>query len=152
MKLGFRRARERDIPTLISMLVDDELGRLREDLAWPPDRRYLQAFAEIEKDPNNELIVAENGQQPVGMLQLTFIPYLTYMGAWRGQVEGVRIHRDFRGHGLGTRLIEWAIARSKEKGCVIMQLTSDKQRKDAIRFYQNLGFQATHEGLKLKLE
>lgn len=151
MQLSFRQAQARELPALVRMLVDDGLGRHREDLSDPLDSRYHEAFAEISRDPNNELLVAELDGELVGMLQLTFIPYLTYRGAWRCLIEGVRVHRDFRGQGLGGRLIEEAINRARARDCAIVQLTSDKQRKDALRFYRQLGFRDTHEGFKLHL-
>ncbi len=116
------------------------------------NQAYVQAFEAIEKDRNNELVVVESSGSLVGMLQLTYIPYVNRTGAWRCVIEGVRIHSAFRGQGLGHRFFEWAIARAKEKGCKIVQLTSDKQRPDAIRFYQRLGFEASHEGLKLEVD
>lgn len=149
--LKFREATEQDIPELIRMLVDDELGKLREDTTIPVSGPYLSAFEQINRDPNNELIVVQSEQRIAGMLQLTFIPYLTHRGSWRCLIEGVRINKDFRGRGLGTRFFEWAIGRATERECAIVQLTSDKRRHDAIRFYQRLGFKATHEGFKLKL-
>ena len=149
--LVFREAEQQDIPGLLEMLADDELGKLREDVSTPVNACYLLAFEQIDQDPNNELIVVQNGRQIVGMLQLTFIPYLTHKGSWRCLIEGVRIHRAYRGRGLGTRFFEWAIARAGERGCAIVQLTSDKQRHDALRFYQSLGFEASHEGFKLRL-
>lgn len=152
MNLIFREAREIDLPFLVEMLADDELGMHREDTSRPLNQGYLSAFNCITSDPNNELIVVESKNQVVGMLQLTFIPYLTYIGSWRCLIEGVRIHRNFRGQGLGTHFFEWAINRAKNKGCKMVQLTSDKQRPNAIRFYQSLGFEPTHEGLKLKLK
>ena len=97
------------------------------------------------------MIVAEIDASIVGLLQLTFIPYLTYIGSWRGLIEGVRVLPDFRGQGLGTALIEWAIEAARKRQCRILQLTSDKQRPDALRFYESLGFEATHEGFKLRL-
>jgi len=105
----------------------------------------------IQNDPNNELTVVESDGAIVGMLQLTFIPYLTYQGSWRCLIEGVRIKESFRGKGLGTQVFQWAIERARERKCHIVQLTSDKQRTDAIRFYENLGFNASHEGFKLKI-
>ncbi len=149
--LLFREAEQRDIPDLLEMLADDELGKLREDVNTPVNECYLSAFDRICRDPNNELIVVQQGRQIAGMLQLTFIPYLTYKGSWRCLIEGVRIHKAYRGLGLGTRFFEWAIAQAGERGCAIVQLTSDKQRHDALRFYQNLGFEASHEGFKLRL-
>jgi GNAT superfamily N-acetyltransferase len=149
--LTFRPAIKADLPVLVSMLADDPLGALREDLSAPLNAAYLKAFAEIESDPNNELILAEREDQLVGMLQLTFIPYLTHTGSWRCLIEGVRIGRAHRGLGLGSQLIERAIERARTRGCRIIQLTADKQRADAIRFYQSLGFEATHEGFKRQL-
>jgi ribosomal protein S18 acetylase RimI-like enzyme len=149
--LKFREATEQDIPELIRMLVDDELGKLREDTTMPVSESYRLAFEQINRDPNNELIVVQSEQQIAGMLQLTFIPYLTHRGSWRCLIEGVRIHKNFRGCGLGTRFFEWAIERATERECAIVQLTSDKRRHDAIRFYERLGFKATHEGFKLRL-
>ena len=151
MQLKYAQAVIDDIPQLVSMLADDKLGAQREDSSSPLNGRYIQAFHHISSDPNNELTVVTSNNKIVGMLQLTFIPYLTHTGSWRCLIEGVRIHKDCRGQGLGTKFFEWAIARAKEKGCNLVQLTSDKQRPDAIRFYENLGFEATHEGFKLKL-
>jgi GNAT superfamily N-acetyltransferase len=105
----------------------------------------------IEIDPNNELTVVECNGELVGMLHLTFIPYLTHTCAWRCLIEGVRISKTYRAKGLGSEFILWAIRRSGEMNCNIVQLTSDKQRPDAMRFYESLGFEATHEGHKLKL-
>lgn len=151
MNLNFRKARESDISNLVNLLADDDLGATREDISIPINQGYIEAFHSIEKDSNNELTVVECNDDLVGMLQLTFIPYLTHTGSWRCLIEGVRIARNFRGQGLGTRFIEWAITRATEKHCSIVQLTSDKQRPDALRFYESLGFEATHEGFKLKL-
>ena len=133
------------------MLADDKLGMQREDISEPLNQAYLSAFNNICTDTNNDLIVVEIDNKIVGMLQLTFIPYLTHIGSWRCLIEGVRIHKNFRNQGLGTRFFEWAINRAREKGCTMVQLTSDKQRPDAIRFYESLGFGATHEGFKLNL-
>ncbi len=150
--ISFRFAERPDLTTLVNMLADDPLGAQREDPSLPLSKTYQQAFAQIEKDDNNELVVIENQQQIIGMLQLTFIPYLTHQGSWRCLIEGVRIHKDCRGQGLGQKMFEWAIDRAKQRGCRLVQLTSDKQRPDAIRFYQSLGFKASHEGFKLKLD
>jgi len=151
MNLDFREARESDIPALVNLLADDELGTSREDVSVPLNKRYLDAFHSIEQDPNNELTVVEYNGELVGMLQLTFIPYLTHTGSWRCLIEGVRIAKNFRAKGLGSRFINRAIARAGERNCGIVQLTSDKQRPAALRFYESLGFEATHEGFKLKL-
>lgn len=151
MNLTFREAVEKDLPLMVEMLADDELGSQREDTSNPLNSSYFSAFKNIVADPNNELIVVEKEGNIVGMLQLTFIPYLTHRGSWRCLVEGVRIQNNFRGDGVGTRVFEWVIQYAREKGVNILQLTSDKQRPDAIRFYEGLGFKSTHEGFKLKL-
>ena len=151
MSLTFREALEKDLPLMIGMLADDELGLQREDTAKLLNPAYLSAFKSIVADPNNELIVVEKEGNIIGMLQLTFIPYLTHRGSWRCLVEGVRIQNNFRGDGIGTRVFEWVTQYARDKGVSILQLTSDKQRPDAIRFYEGLGFKRTHEGLKLKL-
>jgi ribosomal protein S18 acetylase RimI-like enzyme len=140
-----------DLPKLVAMLADDSLGAQREDSSQPLNSKYRTAFDAIDQDPNNALIVAEIDQSIIGMLQLTFIPYLTHTGSWRCLIEGVRIHPDYRGRGLGTTLIEWSIEAARKRHCRIIQLTSDKQRPEALRFYETLGFEATHEGFKFKL-
>lgn len=149
MDLLYRRAVEKDLPALVEMLEDDDLGRKREDLSKPLNDLYVDAFNSISSDPNNELIVACYDDNIIGMLQLTFIPYLTYIGSWRCLVEGVRIHSKYRGQGLGKKLFKWAIVRAQDKNCRLIQLTSDKARADALRFYKSLGFVASHEGFKL---
>ena len=151
MTILFREAQENDLPQLVAMLADDTLGVKREDTSQPLNQKYIQSFTRIHNDPNNELIVAVYSNQLVGMLQLTFIPYLTHIGSWRCLIEGVRIHSSFRGQGLGEKIFDWSIERAKERKCQLVQLTSDKQRPDALRFYEKLGFVATHEGYKLKL-
>ncbi|MFT5193743.1 MAG: GNAT superfamily N-acetyltransferase [Cellvibrionaceae bacterium] len=153
MTLIFREAMAADLPHLINMLASDSLGKQREIDSGSDqiDPAYLIAFEEINKDPNNKLVVVECDQKLAGILQITFIPYLTYVGSWRCLIEGVRVHEDFRGQGLGTRFFKWAIEQAREKDCKIVQLTSDKRRTDAIRFYEKLGFEATHEGFKLHL-
>jgi GNAT superfamily N-acetyltransferase len=147
----FRRARREDVPSIVRLLADDPLGAKREKHENPLPSAYHEAFAAIDTDPNNELVVVELDGQVVGVLQLTFIPYLTYQGGWRALIEGVRIDSRFRSGGLGRRLFEWAIGRATERGCHLVQLTSDKARPDAIRFYESLGFVASHEGMKLPL-
>lgn len=151
MQLAFREAVKDDLEFLVQMLADDSLGETREDNSLPLNQAYIDAFSSILNDHNNELIVGELGGQIVGMLQLTFIPYLTHTGSWRCLIEGVRIHSKHRGQGLGTRFFQGAINHAKERKCSIVQLTSDKQRPEALKFYEGLGFQATHEGFKLKL-
>jgi GNAT superfamily N-acetyltransferase len=151
MTLIYREAQLQDLSSLIHMLADDELGQTREDDSIPPNQNYIDAFKSISCDPNNELIVVQDEGHIVGMLQLTFIPYLSHIGSWRCLIESVRIHSAYRGKGLGTEFFQWAIERAKDKNCRMLQLTSDKQRISALRFYENLGFKASHEGFKLKL-
>jgi len=137
---------------LVAMLADDPLGATRERFSDPLPQPYATALAAIDEDPNNELIVACRENQVLGMLQLTFIPYLTHLGSWRALIEGVRVHRDYRSHGIGAALFEWAIERARQRNCTIVQLTTDKARPEALRFYEKLGFQASHEGMKLQLD
>ena len=151
MNLIYREACESDVPALVQFLANDDLGKKREDNSAPLNKSYIKAFHSIETDSNNELMVVEQGGVLVGMFQLTFIPYLTHTGSWRCLIEGVRVAEAYRGKGLGTEFISWAIKRARERRCSIVQLTSDKQRPDAIRFYEAIGFKATHEGFKLKV-
>lgn len=134
------------------MLADDPLGATRETFSSPLPDCYPAAFDAIDRDPNNELVVAETADGIViGVLQITFIPYLTYRGGWRALIEGVRVASGFRSGGVGKRMLDWAIQRAKDRGCRVVQLTSDKSRPDAVRFYEQLGFVASHEGMKLHL-
>jgi GNAT superfamily N-acetyltransferase len=144
-----RRATVDDIPAIIAMLADDHLGALRE-APNDPDA-YRPAFDRIDADPNQLLMVAEHQGRTVGTLQLTLIPGLSRQGATRAQIEAVRVHSDLRGSGMGAQLIEWAVAEARRQGCVLLQLTSDATRVDAHRFYERLGFTASHEGFKLRL-
>ena len=146
-----RRATAADLPAIVAMLADDGLGRGREDASLPLARGYTDAFAAIEADPNQLLAVADSDGVVVGTLQLTFIPGLSHKGAWRGQVESVRVASSRRGTGLGQAMLEWAVAECRARGCRMVQLTTDKSRDDAHRFYARLGFVASHEGFKLKL-
>ena len=149
--LTFRRAGPQDLPDIVRMLADDVLGSTRERFEEPLPRSYLDAFEAIEADANNELIVADIDGRAVGVLQLTFIPYLTHQGSWRALIEGVRVAASSQGQGIGHALLERAISRARERGCRLVQLTTDKTRSDALRFYESLGFQASHEGMKLPL-
>ncbi|WP_037080043.1 GNAT family N-acetyltransferase [Neorhizobium vignae] len=148
----FRKACRSDLPAIIDLLVDDMLGQSREVVSDPIDPRYEQAFAAIAADQNQLLAVAVDREDKiVGCLQLSFIPGLSRTGMWRGQIESVRVAASERGTGLGSQFIEWAVERASERGCQLVQLTSDKGRPDAIRFYEKLGFTASHEGLKRSL-
>ncbi len=149
--ISFRSATSHDLPAIVSMLADDELGAKREDPSLPVSGPYISAFEAIDTDPNNELIVAIRDEQVVGVLQITFIPYLTYQGGWRALIEGVRVSKQARSSGIGRRMLDWAISRSRERNCILVQLTTDKLRPDALLFYENLGFAASHEGMKLRL-
>ncbi|GAL22235.1 transcriptional regulator [Vibrio maritimus] len=151
MNVQYRQAQEEDLTVLIHMLADDPLGAKREDLSISINKKYIDAMKAISDDPNNELWVVEAGGAVIGMLQLTFIPYLTHIGSWRCLIEGVRIAKSHRGQGLGEQMFEHAIDRARSRGCNLVQLTSDKQRPDALRFYEKLGFVASHEGFKLAL-
>ncbi|AXB34369.1 GNAT family N-acetyltransferase [Vibrio campbellii] len=151
MELKYRSADFEDLESLVALLSNDPLGSKREDASVPLNSAYIEAFEAIKRDPNNELLVVELENSLVGVLQITFIPYLTHIGGWRCLIEGVRIHSDYRGQGFGEQMFAHAIELAKSKGCTIVQLTSDKQRPDAIRFYEKLGFKATHEGFKLAL-
>ena len=133
------------------MLADDALGREREDASIPLNANYVSAFEAIENDSNQILVVVEQNGALVGCMQLTFVPGLSRLGMWRGQIESVRIDSRSRGKGLGRKMIEWAIAECRKRGCGLVQLTSDKSREEALHFYESLGFSATHEGLKLNL-
>ncbi len=148
----FRKATRSDLPAIVAMLADDHLGQSREDPSSPPNQLYLAAFDAIEADDNQLLAVADSGGEIVGCLQLSFVPGLSRLGMWRGQIESVRIAGSQRGQGTGRAMIEWAIDRCRARGCKLVQLTSDKARPDAIRFYEQLGFKASHEGLKLSLD
>lgn len=147
--LEIREAVTDDVPAIVDMLADDPLGAQRES---PDDLApYLAALERLRADPNQHLVVAVREGRIVGTLQLTVIPGLSRRGATRSVIEAVRIHADERGSGLGTRLIEWAIAESRRQGCQLVQLTSDRTRTDAHRFYERLGFEASHVGFKLPL-
>ena len=148
--MNFRKATEQDMPTIIEMIADDELGEKRENYQTPLPIAYLNAFTNINSDQNQELIVVENkANELIGTLQLTFIQYLTYQGGRRAQIEAVRIKKDNRGLGIGTKMFEWAINRAKERNAHVLQLTTDKQRPEAINFYEDLGFKSSHEGMKM---
>ncbi|MFI1925678.1 MULTISPECIES: GNAT family N-acetyltransferase [unclassified Streptomyces] len=147
--LEIRAAVAEDIPAIVGMLADDPLGAQRES---PDDLGpYLTALERLTADPNQRLVVAVREGQVVGTLQLTIIPGLSRRGSTRSIIEGVRVHADERGSGLGTRFIEWAIEESRRENCQLVQLTSDSTRTDAHRFYERLGFVASHVGFKLQL-
>lgn len=145
----FREAMHADLPAIVALLVDDVLGKARD---FPVvDEAYERAFADIDADPRNMLIVADDDGDVVACMQITYIPGLGRHGAERSLIEAVRVRYDRRGQGLGSRLTTWAIEQARSRGCAVVQLTSDKSRADAHRFYARLGFVASHEGMKLSL-
>jgi len=150
--MNFRKAVESDVHSIVQMLADDVLGSKRENFKVPLPEEYHKAFRNICADSNQELIIVENEElEVIGTLQLSFIQYLTYRGGIRAQIEAVRIRKDVRGHGIGKAMLVWAIDRARERKAHILQLTTDKKRPTAIKFYQELGFDATHEGMKMHL-
>ena len=160
--LHVRAATRADLPGIVAMLADDQLGATRENASLPLDQPYLAAFDTIDADPHNELLVvveahagdggdASDEAALMGVMQLTFIPSISHHGGWRTLIEGVRVQRQARGRGIGAFMIRWAIERARDRGCMMVQLTSNKSREDARRFYERLGFEATHEGFKLAL-
>ena len=152
MNLKFRRAIRKDLPEIVRMLADDFLGATRERYENPLPESYIKAFAEIEADKNNELVVAETGGKIVGTLQITFTPSISFQGGKRATVESVRVDEKYRRQGFGKQLMKWAINRAQEKNCVALQLTTNGERQDAHRFYENLGFKNSHLGMKLYLK
>ena len=147
----FRTALLADVPAIVALLADDDLGSQREIIGTPLDQRYVDAFEALEADANQRLVVVADGDEIIGTLQLSFIPGIARMGSWRGQIEAVRIAAHRRDSGLGQKMFEWAISECKSRGCNLVQLTTDKSRTDAHRFYEKLGFKASHEGYKLAL-
>ena len=148
--MKFRKAKKEDVLKIVEMIADDELGKKRENFQNPIPKEYLKAFEKINTDENQELIVVENENlEIIGTLQLSFIQYLTYRGGIRAQIEAVRIRKDQRGIGLGKKMFEWAIKRAKDKKAHLLQLTTDKKRPKAIKFYEDLGFISSHIGMKM---
>ena len=151
MTINIRLATRKDINEIVRLLAEDDLGKKRKQYENPLPEVYYSAFEAIDSDKNNFLIVSEFENKTVGCLQLTYITYLTYQGGKRALIEGVRIDSKYRGKGVGKFMLNWAIAKSKEDGCHLVQLATDKKRPEALEFYKNLGFIASHEGLKLFL-
>jgi GNAT superfamily N-acetyltransferase len=147
-----REARREDVPAIVALIAADQLGATRDGVRDETDREaYEQAFGAIDADPGHLLLVAESGGEVVGTIQLSFLPGLARRGALRAQIEAVRVAESTRGSGLGGAMMTWAIDEARRRGCALVQLTSDKSRTDAHRFYERLGFVASHEGMKLKL-
>jgi GNAT superfamily N-acetyltransferase len=152
-RLVLREAVRADVPVLVSMLAQDQLGAGRDAIEDDADQRaYEAAFEEIDRDPAHLLVVAETDSHAVaGTMQLSFLPGLARRGSRRAQIEAVRVAEAYRGQGLGSAMMRWALAESTRRGCSLVQLTTDKRRTDAHRFYERLGFVASHDGMKLRL-
>jgi len=150
--VSFRNATIDDLPDIVRMLADDFLGTQREQFEDPLPESYVRAFEEIDADPNNRLIVADIDGQIVGTLQITFTPSLSYRGGKRATIESVRVDKVLRGSGIGREMMLRAIELAKSEGCISMQLTTNSDRTDAHRFYEALGFKASHVGMKLSLK
>ena len=151
MSLTFRDARIDDLPAIIAMLADDDLGKSREQVGDEIAPCYLTAFEDMQRGPYNRIIVAERDGKIVGCLQLTVISGLSRQGARRALVEGVRVASAARGRGIGEKLMQYAIAEARAADCKLLQLTSDKRRTRAHEFYERLGFAQSHLGFKLEL-
>ena len=150
--IRFRLAKRSDLPSIVRMLADDDLGSRRERYEDPLPEAYYSAFEQIEHDPNHELIVAERNGEVIGTLQLMFLPSISYQGGLRAQIESVRVDRQFQSQGIGSAMMQWSIQRAKQRGAHLVQLTTHTTREEAHRFYERLGFQGTHLGMKLSLK
>ena len=150
-RLTYRSAMPGDLPFLIGMIVEDSVVSTGDDPADAFDDDYIKALATIAADPNQEMIVVELEGDAVGCFQITYIPGLMRHGSWRGLLEVVHVRADKRNLGLGSEMMRWAIERCRERNCGLVQLTSNKKRIDAHRFYERLGFQKSHEGFKCYL-
>ncbi|MCK1362648.1 GNAT family N-acetyltransferase [Bradyrhizobium sp. 199] len=148
--VSIRRARLGDVPAIVAMLADDHLGRARERVEDPLPAAYYDAFARVERDPNLTLVVAEIEGKVVGCLQLAVLPGISSQGGVRGLLEDVRVAADCRSRGIGERLVQWAIAEAKARGCNLVELLTHQTRVDAQRFYKRLGFTASHVGMTVR--
>ena len=149
--LRIRQARREDVPAIARLLADDVLGKCREAADTQTMQRYFAAFEAIERDSRNNLMVATLGTEVVGTYQVTYIPYMSRGGNERCLIEAVRVASNLRGQGIGQAMMHFCLKEAKQRGCLMAQLTTDKQREDAHRFYRALGFVASHEGMKLYL-
>lgn len=148
----FRDATAADVAAIVALIADDQLGAQREDPGPPLPQAYLDAFAAIDADPNQRLVVAVDGERVAATAQLSFLPGLTRRGAWRMQIEAVRVATTHRGRGIGRELMQWCIQQARQRGCTLVQLTSDAGRGRAHAFYASLGFTDSHVGFKLRLD
>ena len=151
LDLQFRPGQREDLEALVRLLADDFLGEKREEFTLPLPAGYELALDAILADPNNEILVACRAGVVVASLQVTYTPSLSYRGSWRATIESVRTARALRGRGIGTAFLRWTLERIRDRGCRIVQLSTNKHRPDAKRFYERLGFHASHEGMKLEL-
>lgn len=151
IKLDFLEATEVDLSAIVALLADDELGSIREDAVSENFKRYQLAFEEIQKDSNAKIIVVKHDNCIIGVAQINFLTYLTYQGGTRAQIEGVRIKREYQNQGIGTQLFQYLINLAKSHSCHMIQLTTNKSRLSAYKFYQKVGFVNSHEGFKLNL-
>jgi len=150
--LLFRLATREDLPSIVRLLADDDLGSQRERYENPLPEPYYSAFEEIRNDPKHELIVAERDGEVIGTLHLIFLPSISFQGGLRAQVEAVRVDRRFQSQGIGSEMMKSTMERAKERGAHVVQLTTHRTRVDAHRFYERLGFKGSHLGMKLNLK
>jgi ribosomal protein S18 acetylase RimI-like enzyme len=150
--LSFRTATREDLPAIVRLLADDELGSQRERVEEPLPESYFLAFEQIDTDPNHQLVVAESNGRLIGTLHLIFLPSISYQGGLRAQIESVRVDRECRSMGIGGEMMRWAIERAREQGARMVQLTTHMSREDAHRFYERLGFKKSHMGMKLSIK
>jgi ribosomal protein S18 acetylase RimI-like enzyme len=148
--ITIRRAVREDVSFIVAMLADDKLGSARERLEDPPPASYFNTFEALDRDPNIQLVVAEEGGRVVGCLQLCVLPGLSSQGASRGLIEDVRVASDRRSRGIGEQLVGWAVEQSRAKGCKLVELLTHHTRVDAQRFYERLGFQKSHVGMTIR--
>ena len=148
----FRLAQRADLPSIVRMLADDDLGSQRECYEDPLPESYYAAFEQIEKDPHHELIVAEQEGEVIGTLHLMFLPSISFRGGLRAQVESVRVDKRLQSQGIGSQMMKWTLARARQRGAHVVQLTTHKSRLAAHRFYERLGFKGSHLGMKLSLK
>ena len=149
--LTYRTAGPADLPFIIGLIVEDSVVVTEDRAEDAMDEDYRAALAAIDADPNEEMWIVERDSIAVGCFQLSFLPGLMRRGMWRGQIEVVHVSADARNLGIGSEMMRWALARCREKGCGMVQLTSNKKRTDAHRFYERLGFARSHEGFKYYL-
>lgn len=150
--IRFRLAKRADLPSIVQLLADDELGSQRERYEEPLSDSYYLAFDQIDQDPNHDLIVVEREGEVIGTLHLMFLPSISFQGGLRAQIESVRVDKRFQSQGIGSAMMKWSMQRARERGAHVVQLTTHKTREDAHRFYERLGFKGTHLGMKLSLK